>query len=599
MTAVYGVVGAVTPAELDEMGRRLSHRGAHASWCEVAPNVHLGCAAREPSTLVQHGPWHSIVDGPSGEDAARIREAFAHCADSLDIGELTPYPFALAAWDARSQSLLLGRDFFGIKPLHYCRLPSGGIAFATEYKALLALEEVTAEADLDSVAYLQICKAVPPGRTLLRGISPIPPGCLMRFDRSGNPLEIHRMPEVRVDVRPMNEERAVAMLRKALLEATERLVRGKSRIAIAMSGGIDSLAVASMARHCAPSAELLAFTVAAHAADPEVDRAAEVVARLRGRHESIDVSNEELVAKLPLAVWHLENPIGRTETFQFFALAKRAREHGVDSLLSGMGADLLFAGMPRHKVLWMAECVPWLREDLLQFYAATQTGEPARRWLARCMTKLYFRAELPRPPSVSGAAPPDIELIASWGPEFLNRCLILDGQEPTSRTLARIERPLQAYSIEYASPYLDRSVAELAFRIPGRFKIKRGTQKYILRRAMQPLLGPRISRAPKELMRMQPGMQFSQALGELAHRYLNADRVRRRGFFDPEQIASLTRTCLRARHPEITMRLWTAILTEIWAEIYLDGRGRPPLPAAVPAEPRATWIPSTTIAATP
>src|SRR5690606_20766782 len=120
-----------------------------------------------PSTLVQHGPWHSIVDGPSGEDAARIREAFAHCADSLDIGELTPYPFALAAWDARSQSLLLGRDFFGIKPLHYCRLPSGGIAFATEYKALLALEEVTAEADLDSVAYLQICKAVPPGRTLL------------------------------------------------------------------------------------------------------------------------------------------------------------------------------------------------------------------------------------------------------------------------------------------------------------------------------------------------------------------------------------------------------------------------------------------------
>src|SRR5690606_11856541 len=334
---------------------------------------------------------------------------------------------------------------------------------------------------------------------------------------------------------------------------------------------------ASMARHCAPSAELLAFTVAAHAADPEVDRAAEVVARLRGRHESIDVSNEELVAKLPLAVWHLENPIGRTETFQFFALAKRAREHGVDSLLSGMGADLLFAGMPRHKVLWMAECVPWLREDLLQFYAATQTGEPARRWLARCMTKLYFRAELPRPPSVSGAAPPDIELIASWGPEFLNRCLILDGQEPTSRTLARIERPLQAYSIEYASPYLDRSVAELAFRIPGRFKIKRGTQKYILRRAMQPLLGPRISRAPKELMRMQPGMQFSQALGELARRYLNPDRVRRRGFFDPEQIDSLTRTCVRARHPEVTMRLWTAILTEIWAEIYLDGRGRQPL----------------------
>ena len=591
MPGIFGVVGSVSNSELEEMGRRLSHRGVRFRWFEVHSNVHLGLVDHPDDQEVTafHG-MTSVVDTAFGEHTNVIRAALGLADPTLLLQKQGNLPFAFAAFRPATRTVLLARDYFGVKPLHYCRLPSGGLAFATEYKALLAINEVDAVPDLEAIAHLQIYKAVPPGRTLLKGIWPVPPGAVLHLDRQGNLLQTHRMREIDLYVRRMNEATACQRVREKLIDATARLVAGRSQIALALSGGIDSLSVAAMARHVEPQANLVAFTAGQCENDPEVHRAARAMEHLSGRHETIIVSNEELIAKLPLAIWHLENPIGRSETFQYFAIAKHAREAGVDCLLTGMGADLLFGGMPRHKVLWMAEKLPQLSKHLLDFFMSTQTGQMPSSWLSRIFMRAYYRGSLIPPPSVLNAPACEMpELIAEPGPEFLNRCLMLDGQEPTSRTLARIERPLQAFSVDYTSPYLDTSVVEFAFTIPGEFKIKNGIQKYILRKAMQPLLGDHLSKAPKELMRMKQNVEFGQALDSLAERYLSNDRVRRRGFFDDLQVKRIRDAALRTTHPENVMRLWTMLATEIWAELYIDGRGRHPAPSSALATPRTEW----------
>jgi len=153
---------------------------------------------------------------------------------------------------------------------------------------------------------------------------------------------------------------------------------------------------------------------------------------------------------------------------------------------------------------------------------------------------------------------------------------MLDGQEPTSRTLARIERPFQASGLDYGSPFLDKAVVEFAFTIPSRLKIHRGQQKYILRQAMRSLMPDNLRNAPKDLMRMEQGSDFTNTLQALADRFLSRERIRRRGFFPSADVDRIRRACKRAIHPEGSMRLWTAIVTEIWAEIFLDRRGRRP-----------------------
>ncbi len=600
MPAFFGAIGAVSPSELEEMGRRLSHRGAHSTWNEIAPRVYLGQVSSVASAPCVASGTTVVIDASCEDHRERTRSSLRFFDPTLSLHTESSLPFAFAAYKHATRTLLLARDYFGIKPLHFCRLPSGGIAFATEYKALLAISEVAAEPDLEAIAHLQIYKAVPAGRTLLKGIWPVAPGSVLHFDTQGNLQRTQRMPQIDLRVRPMSEQAACIRLRDKLLEATSKLVSGHSRIALALSGGIDSLSVAAMARYCAPDAELIAFTAGQCADDPEVHRAAHAMSHLKGRHETLIVSNEELIAKLPLAVWHLENPIGRSETFQYLAVAKRARELGVDSLLTGMGADLLFGGMPRHKVLWMAEALPQISKHLLAFFLATQNGKVPGSWLSRCFMKLYYRGNLLAPPTVINAPECDApELLAEPGPEFLNRCLMLDGQEPTSRTLARIERPLQAFAIDYSSPYLDTSVVDFAFTIPGALKIKNGTQKYILRKAMQPLLGPQLSKAPKELMRMKQNLEFADALESLAQRYLSSDRVRRRGFFDDREVKQIRATAQKATHPENIMRLWTLLVTEIWAEQYIDGRGRHPMPTSASASRERSWAAATTAAALP
>jgi asparagine synthase (glutamine-hydrolysing) len=552
------------------MGARLAHRGTHARWWNPAPDVYLGAASTDPPTLHEHDGSFAVID----------RSAFASAADPTDVlkFDAVKHPFAFAAWDERSKTLSLARDFVGQKPLHYCRLEGGGVAFATEYKALLALSQLKAEPDLDSLQYMQCYKRTPSGRTLLRGVQTAPPGALIRLDRSGAVCDRQSMPPLRVDVRPIDETTACRELARRFVEAIRPLVAGRARIGISLSGGIDSMSVAYACRLCAPDAELVGFTAGNGADDPEISTAAIVMERLRGRHVPVVVTTEPLVESLPHAVWAFESPVGRTETFQALEIARAAHLHGFDWLMTGMGSDNLFAGMPKHKLLWLSQCVAPLRKDLHEFYALTQSGRAPERPLAQLMNVSYFRGAVPSVPRVKGAQfQPEMPSLPPAGPEFLNHALASNANDNISRSLVRLERPFQAFGVDFASPFFDRRVMDYAFQLPSRFKIHLGQEKYILRRAMRSLVSTDLLDIPKGISRIRQDAAFSATLCGLTARYLNPDRVRRRGFFEPADVERVQRSIRRNHyHTEAAMRLWTMIVTEIWAEIYLDQRGRRP-----------------------
>ena len=90
---------------------------------------------------------------------------------------------------------------------------------------------------------------------------------------------------------------------------------------------------------------------------------------------------------------------------------------------------------------------------------------------------------------------------------------------------------------------------------------------------------------------MQQNGSFAHTLQQLGEYYLHRDRVRRRGFFEYEHVAQVLRACRGAYHPETAMRLWTLIVTEIWAEIYLDARGRCPQPGYIGLAQQRHWAP--------
>jgi asparagine synthetase B (glutamine-hydrolysing) len=227
MVAIYGMLGDASRAELAAMGSRLSHRGERGAQWTPAPGVWLGVQSRALDTLAADGPL--LLDGAVDNrlQLARRRGGSADAdrdpagdfglilelleSEGPDALEHVAGTFAVAWWRSRGRTLLLARDRIGYSPLHFCVDRFGRFAFASEYKALLALDTVEARPNRNAIQVLQNTKWTKPGETCLEGIYPVAPGTVLEIDAGR--LCMRRYWNHQVSVRHYDEDRHAAELR--------------------------------------------------------------------------------------------------------------------------------------------------------------------------------------------------------------------------------------------------------------------------------------------------------------------------------------------------------------------------------------------------
>jgi len=587
VSAIFGWLGALDAVWLRPMHERLRHRGAglHAieldgcGWMAVADLQPIRCAADD-------GALHAIVDGalyttgtdrvgPESAPAAQwVLESYRRRQATL-IDELNG-EFALALWDGRRRALVLARDLAGARPIYWTVLASGTVAFASEYKALLALPGFDFAVDREMLQQLQYMKHLPSTRTLFRAVHSVPPGAAVTLTPEGDIREVARAPVPPLSVSREPQAELEQRIIDSFCEAVSARARAVPRIGVALSGGIDSIGVAFACRKAIPDAPLHTFTAGSGPDDPEVQTAALVSGRLGAHHHIVTVPASAVVERLPQAIWHVEAPIARSETVQFLEIG-RAAQGVVDAMLTGAAADALYAGMPNHKILRLYERVPPLRRGLHEFHSMTQTGYLPSSLTGRLMRAAYFKGALPDAPRIAGAAhEPALRELPPLGPEFVNEYLHSDYPEHVARWLPKVERTLAAFGVGFMSPFLDNRCAQVAFTVPARLKINGWKEKYILRRALRTLVGEELTRFPKFPMRMKYDRTFADHLDELVGQYLSPRRVRARGLFDPATLEPVRHYRRGGRYTaEGAMRAWTCVGTEIWAEQFLDRRGEP------------------------
>ena len=583
MGAIVGIAGAGTRAEAEAMARRLAHRGREQSIAPAGAGW-LGAVADRPDGRLRCGPQEGFCCAATVYDA---NDPLDRLATALREGpralEAVDADFALARIDTRREHLTLARDFFGCAPLYYTALPSGGVAFASEYKALLALPAVRVEPDRDMVQFLQHGKRLPPGRTLFGNIRAVPPGAVLTLDRNGGVVADHRFAPLRVAARVSDVEQACALIRAEL----ERALRGRSidcdPPAVALSGGIDSIALTFLLRRLWPDRRLLTFTSGSHDADHEIVTARRVAAAVGSEHHEIITPATLLAESLPRLVWHMEDPYSRSEALQLYELARAAAARGVRVLFGAQGADGLFAGMPKYGLLALMRRHPLARPALQEFYTYTQLGLPPRGLLAKLGVMARFRGSIAPVPRVPGARVPDPVRFPEPGDQFINRTMAGGFQTGVSQDIQKFDRPFAAFGVAYRSPFYDMALVRAAYTIDDALKIRDGRQKWIFREALRPWVPEEFLGIPKFPQRMEANLDLAAALDALADDVLSDAAVRARGLFDPASIAALRRrTTARAYSHEGAMRLWTAIMTELWARAFVDRRAvlsAPPAPA--------------------
>jgi asparagine synthase (glutamine-hydrolysing) len=530
MCGIYGLVGAgATDGVGARMGETLVHRGPDAGGHAALAGALLGCR-RLAIVDVAHGAqpvWNEagdVVAVCNGEiynhDALRADLARrGHVFRSRSDAEVLPHlyeehgpdfvsalggMFAVAVWDARRRQLVLARDRMGEKPLYWAEVP-GGVAFASEPKALLATGRVAPTPDWSALAdYLRL-GYVPNPATAFATVRKLPPAGRLVVDAGGLRTDTY-WSVVRLLDAPVVDATfadAAAMLRAELARAVDGMLLGDGPVGAFLSGGLDSTAVAALA---ARRGRLQTFAIAFEDAGFDERAHAAAAARALGTdHRTLVVTPAAFLEGARTLLPLMDEPLADPAAVPTFLLARMARAH-VKTVLVGEGADELFAGYPTY--VGAALAARWARlppavrravqalapslgashgnttvRFLLRRFLEVADRSPAARHLAwvGCMDdERLARLVQPSGPLAPGALralpPARTELDAVLGADLTG--YLADG------LLVKVDRATMAASLEGRAPFLDRRVVELACRLPIAWKLRGVATKRILRRAV-------------------------------------------------------------------------------------------------------------------
>jgi len=285
--------------------------------------------------------------------------------------------FAFALWDARRQRLLLARDRMGEKPL-YLHERDGEIVFGSELKTLLRSGRVPFALNPSAVDLYFHYQYVPEPLTPIRGVRKLPPA--HRLIVSLAPWSVKEECYWRMEDAPAIDGDPAAVIRAELETISEIVIRSDVPVGVALSGGLDSSAIAALAARKYPGT-MHAFSVgySDHHRSDERKYARRLAAHLGMPFHDIEIDTPAMVEAFPSLVSWQDDPIADIAGYGYYSLAQEARKAGVPVLLQGHGADELFWGYP-----WVIE-------------AARQSCRKARLGRARIRDiPQYFRVSAPR-----------------------------------------------------------------------------------------------------------------------------------------------------------------------------------------------------------
>ncbi len=543
-------------------------------------------------------------------------EVFLHLYEELGPQALTHLngQFAVAIWDRQSRRLFLARDRVGIRPLFYTVIP-GGLAFASEMKALLLLPEVRREIDPLALWQTFLFWAPQAPTTAFRDIWELPPATFITID--GERMETGRywsLDFAPADARPtLTLEEASETLQALLADATRiRLRAADVPVGSYLSGGLDSTYVAALARReIADRLHTYAITFREAAFDERryQDEAADF---LGVEHHRIEVDDAAIAKHFPRVIWHAEAPLLRTAPVPMYALSRLVHERGMKVVLTGEGADEFFAGYNIFKEMqlrrfWARDPDSALRPCLLPrlypYVAALREGgaftqaffsrgmqaldQPAYSHLLRWHNGLRLVRFLARPLRESADGDRFIrERIAClqinrrWPP--LSQAQYLEVRTFMSPYLlsSQGDRMMAANSVEGRFPFLDHRVIAFAAALPPTYKLIGLQEKRILKRSARGLLPPSVLRRRKQPYRAPIAQVF---LGPHAPAYvdemLSPAALRESGYFDPQAVGFLLRKGrARGNLSETEAMALVAVLSTQWLHHHFVRNFPPALP---------------------
>ncbi|HLW75426.1 MAG TPA: asparagine synthase (glutamine-hydrolyzing) [Bryobacteraceae bacterium] len=497
--------------------------------------------------------------------------------------------FGFALWDERRQQLLLARDRLGIKPLYYAE-SAGRLAFASELKAILQLEDTGRDLNPRAAAHLFAFLTTPGDESIVEGVRKLEPAHVL-IASAGRAPRIERYWDLNFEPdRSRPEEYFIEGVRSLLNESVRLHMVSDVPVGAFLSGGIDSSAIVAGAARLT-SDRLKTFSIGFREPEyNELDYARLISRQFCTDHHELTLGSESFDSLEDLA-WHLDEPFGDSSAIPTYMVSKLAAQH-VKVALSGDGGDELFAGYDRYLVEQSERDrrrLPGLARTTLaavarslpegfrgRNYLRHRALDGAERYLDAVtlfrldgFLKLFtpdFAASLaafhPVQPRAAQMRESRLHWLSTLQDADLRHYLPLD-------ILTKVDRVSMAHSLEVRVPLLDHKLVEFAATIPPEMHLRGGAGKNLFKRAMRGIIPDAAIDRPKRGFAVPLSFWFRGNLRSQVRELLLGERTRRRGMYNTRHLETLLSRHEAGRN--LDLELWTLISFELWYRTFIDG----------------------------
>jgi asparagine synthase (glutamine-hydrolysing) len=458
--------------------------------------------------------------------------------------------FAFAIWNDIDRQLFVARDRLGEKPLYY-NVSGAEIAVASELKALMKIGSHKPEISTTALENYLKCMYVQPSKSIYSNIFQLPPGHVGLFKKGC--FVIRKYWNVADCRGESDDEEDVGRFEEELTHAiTSCSSAGDEEVGVLISGGIDSSIVAiKLAEYV--DKPIKTFSVKYSGSFDESEFAKQVVKKIGSLHTTVEIPGLDF-DELDQIIQYMDEPHADSSDFPQHLLCKEAAR-SVKAVCGGDGADELFYGYRWY--------------DSSMFDDRLTLSHVANRVNSVCVFDSDMREQLMGGfQAIENNLSEEIEAI--YGANSLKGVSYFDlNHHLPGQILAKVDRASMMHGLEVRSPFLRRSIVEMAFSLPIEEKLRRGSNKWILRKILSKYMGTDFAerkkqgfgapidewlRAPQSRDRVWSTLDKSAALGN----WLDIDLVRQHvlEFYDE-----------KSSHWRAGQRVWVLYCLERWLSL--------------------------------
>jgi len=505
--------------------------------------------------------------------------------------------FAFAIYDNLEESLFIGRDRYGIKPLYFYK-DKDVFIFASEMKSLLAFHLPKKIDNISLFTYLQL-NYIPAPHTIFEGINKLEPGHTITI--KGEKIREEKYYQIPYEKNKISKTKtyddSCDELKTLLDDSVKLRLISDVPLGAFLSGGIDSSVVVALAsRH---TQHLNTFSIG-YKDEPLFDEtyfARLVSKKFNTNHTEFKLTNNDLLEHLFDVLDYIDEPFADSSALAVYILSKHTKKH-VTVALSGDGADELFGGYNKHYAEYQYQRNPFLMQIL-------GGAEPLLRTIPQSRNSALLNKFRQTHRLALGAKMSAKNRYWRWcgyanenqSQNLLNSCInkaqydlrkssllkYIDNKNLDINDilftdvqlvlpydmLTKVDLMSMANSLEIRVPFLDYRIVNFAFSLPSSFKIDSKGRKKILRDAFREELPEELYTRKKHGFEVPLLKWFNSELKSLIINDLLEDGfIQEQGIFSVDEVRKLKKQIFSNNPQDATARIWALIVFQYWWKKY-------------------------------